>query len=128
NQQITEGTVLVQLDDSLERADLQDVQAAVKLGEASYERAKTLTARGFGTEASYDEIVAKLATARSRQNRLQAVINQKSLKAPFTGVIGIPRVDVGQYVQTGTVVGSFQNLDSMKVDFTVPEQQADRIK
>ncbi|MGO4706231.1 efflux RND transporter periplasmic adaptor subunit [Microvirga sp. 2MCAF38] len=128
NQYVTEGTLLAQIDDAVDRADLQDVQAAVKLGEAAYERAKTLTARGYGTEASYDEIVAKLATARSRQNRLQAIINQKGLKAPFSGVIGIPRIDVGQYVQTGTTVASFQDLDSMKVDFTVPEQMADKIK
>ncbi|MBF9235184.1 efflux RND transporter periplasmic adaptor subunit [Microvirga alba] len=128
NQRIEQDALLVQIDDSIDRADLQDVGAAVKLGEASFDRAKTLTARGYGTEASYDEVVARLATARSRQSRIQAVINQKALKAPFSGVIGIPRVDVGQYVQPGTVVATFQDLQSMKVDFTIPEQVASNIK
>lgn len=128
NQQISQGNVLVQLDDAVERADLQDVQAAVKLGEASFERSKTLTSRGFGTEASYDQVVAQLATAHSRQARLEATIDQKALKAPFSGVIGISRIDVGQYLQPGTVVASFQDLSSMKVDFTVPEQSVDQIK
>ncbi|NIX78278.1 efflux RND transporter periplasmic adaptor subunit [Microvirga terricola] len=128
NQRVDQDTLLVQIDDSIDRADLQDVSAAVRLGEASFERAKTLTSRGYGTEASYDEVVARLATARSRQSRIQAVINQKALKAPFAGVIGIPRIDVGQYVQPGTVVATFQDLQSMKVDFTVPEQLASQIK
>jgi membrane fusion protein (multidrug efflux system) len=127
NQQIKQGTVMVQLDDAVERADLQDVQAAVKLGEASFDRAKTLTTRGYGTEASYDQVVAQLATARSRQTRLEAMIDQKALKAPFSGVVGISRIDIGQYLQAGTVVGSFQDLSSMKVDFTVPEQLAAKV-
>ena len=59
---------------------------------------------------------------------IQATIEQKALKAPFSGVIGIPRIDVGQYLQPGTVIASFQDLSSMKVDFTVPEQRASEIK
>ena len=69
-----------------------------------------------------------LAAARSRLARLQATIEQKALKAPFSGVIGISRIDVGQYLQPGTVIASFQDLDSMKVDFTVPEQVASQVK
>ncbi|WP_445502148.1 efflux RND transporter periplasmic adaptor subunit [Microvirga sp. G4-2] len=128
NQNIREGDVLVQLDDTVERADLQDVQAAVKTAESAFERAKTLSSRGFGTEANLDQASAVLAAARSRLARLQATIEQKALKAPFSGVIGIPRIDVGQYLQPGSVIASFQDLDSMKVDFTVPEQRADDVK
>lgn len=128
NQNIREGEVLVQLDDSVERADIQDVQANVKTAESNFERAKTLSARGYGTEANFDQASAVLAAARSRLARLQAMIEQKALKAPFSGVIGIPRIDIGQYLQPGTVIASFQDLDSMKVDFTVPEQAAGNIK
>ncbi|MBZ6077767.1 efflux RND transporter periplasmic adaptor subunit [Microvirga puerhi] len=128
NQEIRKGEVLVQLDDTVERADLTDVQAAVKVGESNFERAKTLSSRGYGTEANFDQASAALAAARSRLARLEATIEQKALKAPFSGVIGIPRIDVGQYLQPGTVIASFQDLSSMKVDFTVPEQQASKIK
>jgi membrane fusion protein, multidrug efflux system len=124
NQKVREGDVLVQLDDTIERADILDVQAAVKTAESSFERAKTLSARGFGTEANLDQASALLAAARSRLARIQATIEQKALKAPFSGVIGIPRIDIGQYLQPGSVIASFQDLDSMKVDFTVPEQAA----
>ncbi|EIM27133.1 efflux RND transporter periplasmic adaptor subunit [Microvirga lotononidis] len=128
NQNVRQGEVLVQLDDSVERADIQDVQANVKTAESSFERAKTLSSRGYGTEANLDQASALLAAARSRLARLQATIEQKALKAPFSGVIGIPRVDVGQYLQPGTVIASFQDLSSMKVDFTVPEQRAGEVR
>lgn len=128
NQNIRQGDVLVQLDDTVERADIQDVQAAVKTAESSFERARSLSSRGYGTEANLDQASALLAAARSRLARLEATIEQKALKAPFSGVIGIPRIDVGQYLQPGSVIASFQDLDSMKVDFTVPEQRADDVK
>ena len=50
-------------------------------------------------------------------------MNQKSLEAPFDGIIGIPQVDVGAYVTPGTVYATLQDLDNMRVDFSVPEQQ-----
>src|SRR5919107_5674988 len=128
NQNVRQGEVLVQLDDTVERADIQDVQANVKTAESSFERAKTLSTRGYGTEANLDQASALLAAARSRQARLQATIEQKALKAPFSGVIGISRIDIGQYLQPGTVIASFQDLSSMKVDFTVPEQDAGEVK
>lgn len=128
NQNVRQGEVLVQLDDTVERADIQDVQANVKTAESNFERAKTLSTRGYGTEANLDQASALLAAARSRLARLQATIEQKALKAPFSGVIGIPRIDVGQYLQPGTIIASFQDLSSMKVDFTVPEQRASEIK
>ena len=128
NQTIRQGETLVQLDDTVERADLQDVQAAVKTAESNFERAKTLSTRGYGTEANFDQASALLAAARSRLARLQATIEQKALKAPFSGTIGIARVDIGQYLQPGTVIASFQDLQSMKVDFTVPEQAAGEVK
>ncbi|WP_243369558.1 efflux RND transporter periplasmic adaptor subunit [Microvirga solisilvae] len=128
NQKIQKGDVLVQLDDTVERADIQDVQANVKTAESAFERAKALSNRGYGTEANLDQASALFAAARSRLARLEATIEQKALKAPFSGVIGIPRVDVGQYLQPGSVIASFQDLDSMKVDFTVPEQMAEQVK
>ncbi|QFU15309.1 efflux RND transporter periplasmic adaptor subunit [Microvirga thermotolerans] len=128
NQNIRKGEVLVQLDDTVERADLTDVQAAVKVAESNFERAKTLSSRGYGTEANFDQASAALAAARSRLARLEATIEQKALKAPFSGVIGIPRIDIGQYLQPGTVIASFQDLSTMKVDFTVPEQEASKIR
>ncbi len=128
NQSIKEGTVLVQLDDEVDRADLASVQAQVKLAEANFERSRQLASRGITAEATLEQNQAQLATSRAQEARVKAVIDQKALKAPFSGVIGIPQIDVGQYIQPGTVVASFQDLSSMKVDFTVPEQMAAHVK
>jgi len=118
----------VQLDDAVDRADLANVQAQVKLAEANFERSRALASRGITAEATFEQNQAQLATSRAQEARVKAVIDQKALKAPFSGVIGIPQVDVGQYIQPGTVVASFQDLKSMKVDFTVPEQMAGNVK
>lgn len=128
NQQFAKGEILVQLDDAVERADLLDVKAAVNLNEENLKRAAELRAKGSGTDVAYDQAQALLATARSRMARLEAVIDQKALKAPFDGVAGISRVDVGQYLQPGTVVATFQDLSRMKVDFTVPEQMISQLE
>ncbi|HZH10747.1 MAG TPA: efflux RND transporter periplasmic adaptor subunit [Microvirga sp.] len=128
NQNVAQGTVLVQLDDAVDRADLANVQAQVKLAEANFERSRALASRGITAEATFEQNQAQLATSRAQEARVKAVIDQKALKAPFSGVIGIPQVDVGQYIQPGTVVASFQDLKSMKVDFTVPEQMAGNVK
>ena len=128
NKQFGKGEILVQLDDAVERADLLDVKAAVALNEQNLERAAALRARGSGTEVAHDQAQAQLATARSRMARLEATIDQKALKAPFAGVAGISQIDVGQYLQPGTVVATFQDLSRMKVDFTVPEQSASQLK
>jgi membrane fusion protein (multidrug efflux system) len=127
NKQFAKGEILVQLDDAVERADLLDVKAAVSLNEQNLERAAALRARGSGTEVAHDQAQALVATARSRMARLEATIDQKALKAPFDGVAGISRVDVGQYLQPGTVVATFQDLSRMKVDFTVPEQSISQL-
>jgi len=122
NQSVNTGDVLVQLDDATERADLIDARAAVTLYESTVGRSRELTSRGFGTQASNDQATAQLATARSRLTRTNSIIEQKALKAPFSGVIGIARIDIGQYLQAGTVVATLQDLKTMKIEFTVPEQ------
>lgn len=128
NQQVNAGDLILQLDDAVEKADLIDAQAAVALESSTLSRSKTLTSRGVGTQASNEQAVAQFATARSRLARTQAIIEQKALKAPFSGVIGIARINVGQFLQPGTVVATLQDLKSMKVDFSVPEQMINRIK
>lgn len=128
NQQVNAGDLVLQLDDAVEKADLIDAQAGVALESSTLSRSRTLTSRGVGTQASNEQAVAQFATARSRLARTQAVIEQKALKAPFSGIIGIARINVGQFLQPGTVVATLQDLKSMKVDFSVPEQMVNRIK
>lgn len=127
NERVEAGKVLLRLDDSVDRAQLGAAKAELDLANTQLARQQELRQRGVATQAAYDEAVAKVATARSALARLEALIAQKTIPAPFAGVIGIPRVDVGGYVQPGTMVATLQDLDRMNVDFTVPEQVAGQL-
>jgi membrane fusion protein (multidrug efflux system) len=128
NDRVEQGELLVQLDDAVERADLASAQATVARDRANLARAQTLSNRGVTSEATLDEAQTALAVSESALERIQATIDLKSIEAPFAGIIGIPRIDEGEYVQPGTVIATLQQLDTMRVDFTVPEQQLGNIK
>lgn len=122
------GELLVQIDDSVERADLQAADANTRLYGAQLKRSQTLLAKGYVSQANLDQVQAQLGVAKSASERAKAIIAQKSIEAPFAGTLGIARVDVGQYVSAGTIVVTLQDLDRMKVDFTIPEQTAAALK
>ena len=123
NEKVTGGQHLAQIDDLVERADLAASQAELDLAETQLKRAQELRTRGVTAISDLDQAQASATSARAQVERLTAVMNQKSLEAPFDGIIGIPQVDVGGYVTPGTVYATLQDLDSMRVDFAVPEQQ-----
>lgn len=114
---------LVQIDERIERADLAAAEAALELAETELVRIRTLQERGIGTANTLDVADSQAKSARAQVARLTAVLEQKELRAPFGGTVGIPRIEAGQYVTPGTVYATLQNLERMLVDFSVPEQQ-----
>lgn len=128
NDKVDEGALLVQLDDALERADLIDAEASVKINQATVDRARALLDRGVDTQATLDTATGNLDAARSKLARTQAAIDLKALEAPFHGTIGIPQIEVGEYVSAGDLVATLQDLDHMTVDFRVPEQFNDHLE
>jgi len=127
NDRVDEGQLLVQIDDAIERADLMSGQAALERDKAAMARAQTLRKTGVNSAATLQDTASALASSQSALAKIQAVLDQKAIEAPFAGTIGIPRVDVGEYVQPGTVIATLQRLDTMRVDFTVPEQLLEQI-
>jgi membrane fusion protein (multidrug efflux system) len=123
NDQVKAGQHLAQLDDAIERADLAASQAELDLALTQLSRARELRARGVTAINDLDVAQASETSAQAQVVKLTAVMNQKSLEAPFNGTIGIPQIDVGEYVVPGTVYATLQDLDNMRVDFSVPEQQ-----
>lgn len=123
NDEVAEGQLLVQINDAVERADLAAAQAAIERDRAALKRAQTLSKRGISSEASLEEAQTTLAASESTLARLQATIDLKAIEAPFSGTIGIPQVEAGQYVQAGQSIATLQQLDTMRIDFTVPEQR-----
>lgn len=123
NERVEQGQLLVQIDDTIEQADLEAAQASLDLALTDLERFQTLRERGVTPTANVDTARAEATNARSQVAKLTAIMEQKALEAPFSGVIGLQQVDVGQYVIAGTTFATLQDLDTMRVDFTVPEQQ-----
>jgi membrane fusion protein (multidrug efflux system) len=124
NDRAAEGQLLVQIDDSIERAEMIAAQANIRLSESQVERAAALRKRGATSQAAFEEARAQLDVAKSTLARLQAVTEQKAVEAPFAGVLGIPQVVVGEYVPVGKILVTLQDFDRMRVEFTVPEQSA----
>lgn len=123
NDKVDRDQVLLQIDDDSERASLTAAQAGLTVAEAEANRARTLSERGVGAASTVESTVAQVESARAQVAQVQTALDAKKLSAPFAGVIGIPRVEVGQYVTPGTIYATLQDLTRMRVDFSVPEQQ-----
>ena len=138
---VTKGDVLVQLDTSQEQAQLAQqqarigaVEAAGELATLNFERFRDLVSEGAITRAEYDRAVAeqKQTTAERKQidaqiEEIRATIARKTIRAPFSGILGIRQVNLGQYLSSGNPVVQLQSLDPIYVNFSVPQQDADRV-
>lgn len=123
NDTITEGQHLVQIDDDSEKASLAAAEAALTVALAEARRAATLSQRGVGAANTVETADAQAESARAQVAQVQTSLDSKKLTAPFGGVIGIPQIEIGQYVTPGTIYATLQDLGQMRVDFAVPEQQ-----
>jgi len=123
NDTISEGQQLMQIDDDSEVAAVAAAEAALVVARAEASRAKTLSDRGVGAQNTVETAAAQVESALAQVAQLQTALNSKKLTAPFAGVIGIPQVEVGQYVVAGTIYATLQDLSRLRVDFSVPEQQ-----
>lgn len=128
NEKVARDQVLVQMDDAVQRADLEAAKAQAALDKQTLDRAVELQRKGVGSSVNVESANAAAATSAATVSKLQAVLDQKQLKAPFGGTMGIPRIDDGQYLAPGTIVATLQDLDTMRVDFTVPEQELDKVR
>lgn len=128
NDKVAAGQVLLQLDDAVQRADLESARTQAALDKQALERAQALLKRGAGNAVTVDNASAAASTSASQVAKLQAVLDQKQLVAPFGGTMGIPKVDPGQYLAPGTIVATLQDVDTMRVDFSVPEQDLTLLK
>jgi membrane fusion protein (multidrug efflux system) len=126
-QDVQKGQLLVQIDDSVEQADLKSNLATLRNAELALERQRQLIAGGSTATAQVDSALAVRDSAAAAADRTRALIAQKALAAPFSGRLGLRKIDVGQYVQPGTSIVTLQQLDPIDVDFPVPEQDISRV-
>jgi len=122
------GDLLVQLDTRQEQAQLAAAEAQAKLTKVNLDRLTGLRQKGIAAQAEWDSADAAQSSAQARIGEIRATIARKTIRAPFTGVLGIRQVNLGQYLQSGSPIVPLQSLDPIYVNFSVPQQDAAGMK
>ena len=115
------GEVLLKLNDAPLQAQLAQLKASAALAKQNLDRDRAQLKIKAVSQAVVDSDMATLKGAEAQVKQQEALIDQKTLRAPFTGKLGIRKVDLGEYLPAGTAVVSLQKLDPMYLDFTIPQ-------
>lgn len=127
-QSVRQGAVLVRLDTRQERAQLAAVEAQRELAGLNYDRMKGLLDERVISRAEYDRAMADQKQAAAQAGEIRAAIERKTIRAPFSGILGIRQVNLGQYLAAGDPVVLLQSLNPIYVNFGVPQQAASRLR
>jgi membrane fusion protein (multidrug efflux system) len=120
-QRVSKGATLVKLDPSINVADVEQARANLKLARSKFDRAVDLAKSNFISGQAKDEAENNLRVAEAALQLAEAKLAKTEIKAPFSGVIGLRVVSVGDYVKEGADVVNLEAIDPLKVDFRVPE-------
>ncbi len=127
-QRVRRGQVLVQLDDQLPRAQIQQSRAELSIAQANHKRNQELVAQGFISQRSVDESAANLEVAQAKLALAQATAQRLKIVAPFDGIAGIRGVNVGDYLKDGADIVNIEDLDAVYVDFRLPERLQSKVR
>ncbi|GAB5414918.1 MAG: multidrug efflux RND transporter periplasmic adaptor subunit MexV [Congregibacter sp.] len=123
-QAVTQGQDLFAIDEELEFATRERLQARLLLAQQLYDRDARLIKENSIPQSQLDQSRADLASARAELAEVDAILKNKRVKAPFAGRVGILQVRLGDYVEAGTPLVTLQDLSSLEVDFSVPDRYA----
>jgi len=126
-QWVREGDILVELDTRQERAQLASLEAQRDLAKINYDRAQELVTSGVISRSEYDNATAQQKATEAQVGDIRAAIARKTIRAPFSGLLGIRQVSLGQYLAAGQAIVSLQSLDPIYVNFGVPQQDTGKI-
>ncbi len=127
-QKVEVGALLVQLDVEVERAELRAAQAQARLAEVELERAQRLRKSGNVPQSDLDRALSEEERTKAQVENLQARIDRKTIRAPFTGQVGIREINLGQYVPAGAPIVALQANEKVYANFTLPQQALDKIE
>jgi membrane fusion protein, multidrug efflux system len=122
------GDVLVELDTRQERAQLAAAEAQRDLARINFNRSKELVKQGVLAQTDYDNTFQAQKSAEAQVGEIQATIERKTIRAPFTGVLGLRQVNLGQYLAAGQAIVPLQSLNPIYVNFGVPQQIAPQVR
>jgi membrane fusion protein, multidrug efflux system len=121
-ERVRRGQLLVQLDDQLPLAQVQQAQAELSIAEANHKRNQELVAQNFISKRSVDESAANLQVAQAKLALARATAARLRIVAPFDGIAGIRNISLGDYLKDGADIVNIEDLDAMFVDFRLPER------
>jgi membrane fusion protein (multidrug efflux system) len=127
-QPVAKGAALFGLDDSVYRAQLADVEAKLKLAEQTHERTSRLFTNKYATAQSADEAISNLAVTKAAVELARVQLEKTQIVAPFSGIVGLRHVSVGEYITAGQALVNLEAIDPVKADFRVPEKFLPAIK
>ena len=125
---VRKGQLLVQFDDQLQRAQVQQSQAELSIATANHKRNQELVAQGFISQRSVDESAANLQVSQAKLALSEATAARLKIVAPFDGITGIRTVNVGDYLKDGADIVNVEDLDALYVDFRLPERFQSKVQ
>lgn len=127
-QSVQQGQILVELDTRQERAQLASMEAQQELAKVQYARSQKLVTEGVISRVDYDKAIADQKQSEANTAEIKAAIDRKTIRAPFSGVLGIRQANLGQYLAAGNPIVSLQSLNPIYVNFSVPQQDMPHVK
>jgi membrane fusion protein (multidrug efflux system) len=119
---VKKGDILLRQDTTSEEAQLPGALSQVNLNRANQNRADQLFKDGIISQADHDAAVSNTAQAQAQADNIRATIAKKTIRAPFSGRLGIRQANLGQILREGDPIVTLQSLDPIYADFTLPQQ------
>lgn len=120
-QRLNKGDTIISIDSGSLKARLMQSQARQTLTRANFDRAERLRKQGSGTERALDEALNDMRSAEADVAAAQADLDKANIRAPFTGIIGLRQVSLGQYLKAGAPIATLADVDHLRIDFRVSE-------
>ncbi len=127
-QRVRRGQLLVQLDDTLQQAQLLQAQAQASIARTNLQRSRELLAQNFVSQSAVDQNAAAMQVADAQVALAQAQLARMKVLAPFDGTVGIRFVQLGDYVKDGADLVGLEDLSALHVEFTLPERYIARVR
>jgi membrane fusion protein (multidrug efflux system) len=125
---VHEGDILVELDTRQEKAQLANMEAQRDLARVQYGRSEQLVKAGVISKSEFDTAAAQQKATEAQVGDIKAAIARKTIHAPFSGILGIRQISLGQYLAAGQAIVSLQSLNPIYVNFGVPQQDTQKMK
>jgi len=125
---VSKGDLLVRLDTSSEEAQLRAIQAQWDLARLNLERERKLREQSMVSQSELDTAEATMKQTQANADNIKTIIEKKTIRAPFSGRLGIRMVNLGQYLDTGKPIASLQSLSPVYAEFSLPQQDLPKLK